>query len=321
MLLHALSTFQQESNMAIFSFYKMHGAGNDFIFVPQVFPKETMATFAKRLCNRTHGIGADGMVFLEQGQQAFTWHFYNVDGSRGEMCGNAARCAFALAHFLGWIEDGNAILHTDDGPVSGLVHTPLHPTQEAKSEEACLPEYAAEYTADISVALTPPHSLAMNKLSQVAGLSLQYHLVWVGVPHVVCLMENHKALQELDVEKLGKALRNHKDLAPHGANINFIYVESPNTIHIRTYERGVEGETEACGTGSAASVFVCSHAGLTGQHVRVIPKSKEILGIKLEESALFLRGPATLVFHGEYGIAGSSCPTLHSIGIPNGCQS
>ncbi len=284
--------------MAVLSFYKMHGAGNDFIFTPQVFSKESMANLAKRLCRRTRGIGADGMVFLEQGQQSFTWHFYNADGSRGEMCGNAARCAFALAHFFGWIGEGENNLITDAGPVRGYVHSPLCPMQEK--------DFAAEYQADVSVALPLPHSLSMNRQSMVAGLPMQYHLVWVGVPHVVCLIESYKALQELDVENLGKTLRYHEDLAPHGANINFVYAESPDTLHIRTYERGVEAETEACGTGSAASVFVCSHAGLTGHNVRVIPKSKEVLGIKLEENALLLRGPAALVFHGEYGTAGTS---------------
>lgn len=262
----------------------MHGCGNDFVFIDNRnggIPRAVMSEWAVQICNRKLGVGADGLVFLENTPPEraaekvdYIWHFYNADGSRGEMCGNASRCASWLAMDLG-MAGPEHILGTDAGPVRARV----------------------DYNAHAStVELTPPHDMVLNTQLDVSGERMTVHFVNTGVPHAVLFVPDNSAV---DVDSLGRALRQHPHFAPAGTNVNFVTVRDKNALLLRTYERGVEGETLACGTGAAASVVVAHSLGLTSDDVSVTTSGGEVLGIRLRDGAVFLSGAATRVFRGN----------------------
>ncbi|WP_461209502.1 diaminopimelate epimerase [Desulfocurvus sp. DL9XJH121] len=262
-------------------FVKMHGSGNDFVLIDNralTLPQSEMARWAQAICRRAFGVGADGLVFLQDapaGSEAdYVWHFYNADGSRAEMCGNGSRCAARRAVELGLAGPAH-VLGTDAGPIRAQVR--------------------AEGTA-VKVQLTPPHGLKLGAELDVDGRTYTVHFVNTGVPHAVVQVDDVAAV---DVQALGSALRYHQHFAPAGTNVNFIQVTSPESLLLRTYERGVEGETFACGTGAAASALVARELGLTGNAVKLTTSGGEILQIHLEDGTVFLEGPAVKTFQGE----------------------
>lgn len=262
------------------SFHKMHGCGNDFIFIDNREAHVTipqMSDWAVTLCNRKTGIGADGLLFLENtpaGREGdFIWHFYNADGSRAEMCGNASRCASWLAVDLG-LAGPEQCFGTD----AGLIHARVD-VEGRRSR----------------VELTHPTDLTLHIPVEVEGVCYDVHFVNTGVPHAVILFPD---CDNVDVEHLGRLIRYHEQFAPKGTNVNFITVNGRNAIHVRTYERGVEGETLACGTGAAASTCVAHALGLTDERVNVTTSGRELLGIELCEGSVFLSGAVARVFTG-----------------------
>ncbi len=262
------------------SFHKMHGCGNDFIFIDNREIKvdiSQMNHWAVTLCNRKTGIGADGLLFLEStppGREGdFIWHFYNADGSRAEMCGNASRCASWLA-----VELGLASSEQCFGTDAGLIHARV----DLEGRRA-------------KVELTRPTELTLHIPMDVAGTAFDVNFVNTGVPHVVIFFPN---CDEVDVEKLGRLIRYHERFSPKGTNVNFVTVTGPDSLHTRTYERGVEGETLACGTGAAASACIAHALGLTEARVNVTTSGREILGIELSEESVFLSGAVARVFTG-----------------------
>ncbi len=268
----------------------MHGCGNDFILIDNRgldVPVEAMAGWAKALCRRNFSIGADGLIFLDAApselQADFIWHFYNADGTRAEMCGNASRCAAKLAVMLGLAGPGQ-VFGTDAGLIRASVEDG---GRTVKSQ------------------LTPPKDMKMDITLNVDDTQLTVHFVNTGVPHAVCLCAE---LDAVDVPRLGRAIRIHPRFAPAGTNVNFISVVDRTTIRLRTYERGVEGETWACGTGAVASEVIAHALGLTESEVQVITSGGEQLSVMLEGDATFLAGPAELVFFGE--LAEGSVPPL-----------
>jgi len=269
-------------------FAKMHGCGNDFALIDNrvlgVRP-EDMARWARAICARGFGVGADGLIFLEDAPDDptldYRWHFYNSDGSRAEMCGNASRCAARLAVELG-LAGPEHVLGTDAGPVRAKV---LEGSQ-------------------VKVQLTKPAGLELGFEINVLGREVVASFVNTGVPHVVVLVEGEPSdlpgrLEDLDVAAWGRAIRTHERFAPAGTNVNFARVNDRNTLDLRTYERGVEAETLACGTGAAASVVAAHGKGLCGPEVAVRTTGNEILTISLEHDMVFLQGDATKVFAGE----------------------
>jgi len=262
-------------------FFKMQGCGNDFVLVDnrQVrLPMADMSRWARVVCRKSFGLGADGLIFLDKapaGAEAdYMWHFYNADGSRAEMCGNGARCAARLAFLIG-LAPAEHILGADVGNIAAEV-------------------FAG--TNQVRVRLTMPKGLLLGMEVEVEGMTVPFHFVDTGVPHAVVVRED---VADVDVAGLGRAMRYHEEFAPAGTNVNFISVVNHGRIRLRTYERGVEAETYACGTGAVASAVVAGALGLVGGEVEVVTSGGEVLGVSVGEGAPYLRGAAELVFWGD----------------------
>lgn len=262
-------------------FYKMQGSGNDFIVIDnraKAISPEDMPRWAKTLCPHAFSIGADGIIFLESddsGQAATRWHFFNADGSRAEMCGNGSRCATLLAYMLGMAPAEHLML-TD----AGAVHAQVFPE-----------------AGEVNVQLTPARDMALNFTLDLDGRTSAAHFANTGVPHAVIVTPDVKSI---DVKGLGAKVRYHDHFAPAGTNANFIQVVSRGELLLRTYERGVESETYACGTGAAASVAVAHALGLCEPKAKVTTSGGEVLEISVHGSDIFLRGKAQLVYKGEF---------------------
>jgi diaminopimelate epimerase len=262
--------------------YKMQGSGNDFVLVNNQeanIAESEMASWAQAVCRRSFAVGADGCIFLQTDPENpavdYRWHFFNSDGSRPEMCGNGSRCAAMLAYELGFAP-AKHVLGTDAGPVKTEVFPGL---------------------GEVKVQLTPAHSLKTNLLLDLDMQGeMQVHFVNTGVPHAVCILEN---AQETSIQKIGPAVRYHGRFAPEGANTNLVQVVDENNIYLRTYERGVEAETYACGTGAAAAAVVCNNLGFCSDNVSITTSGGERLQILLENGDVFLQGEAKLIYKAE----------------------
>ena len=263
-------------------FYKMQGCGNDFVCVdnralkidPAAMPELVMA-----VCRKAFGVGADGMIFIDHAPAgsglAYIWHFFNADGSRAETCGNGSRCAARLAWLLG-IAPARHTFGTDAGPIEAEVD---------------------EDSTQVTVLLTPPKDLRLNLEIEIEGRPFHLHSVNTGVPHVVAVMDH---VEMVEVWKLGRAIRQHPAFAPAGTNVNFISSEAHGSLSLRTYERGVEDETYACGTGAVASAIIARELGMTGEETEIITTGGEVLGVILRDGKTYLRGAAELVFQGVF---------------------
>jgi diaminopimelate epimerase len=263
------------------AFTKMHGSGNHFVLLDNRslrVPEADMSHWARKVCAPGFGVGADGLIFLEAAPASSgahtRWRFFNADGSRAEMCGNGSRCAGRLAVQLG-LAGPEHVLLTDAGPIRVAV--------DPDSDQ-------------VKVQLTPPRDLALDIPLQVDGERLTAHFVNTGVPHAVVECGE---VARVDVQKLGRSLRFHPHFAPAGTNVNFIQATQRDALLLRTYERGVEDETYACGTGAAASALVAHSLGLVGTTVAVATSGGEVLRIFLENGTVFLQGPAVTVYTGR----------------------
>lgn len=267
-------------NLQAIPFYKMQGSGNDFILFDNrtlgLSPKE-MPEWAKALCPRAFAVGGDGMIFLDPADSDdldFKWHFFNSDGSRAEMCGNGSRCASLLAYKIG-LAGNTQVFGTDAGPVRARVLN----------------------SGLVKVQLTPPQGMRLGiSLILEDGRDFEVHYINTGVPHAIIVCENVK---EMNVKKTGRAVRLHSEFSPSGTNVNFIQVKDRHHIILRTYERGVEDETFACGTGAAACAVAGGAMGLLDSPVRVVTSGGEELFIDFDRDDVFLTGKATLVYNGE----------------------
>ncbi|THB63744.1 MAG: diaminopimelate epimerase [Desulfovibrio sp.] len=267
------------------AFTKMQGSGNDFALIDNrdlAIAVTDMADLARAICPRCFSVGADGCIFLEaapEGSSAdYRWHFFNADGSRAEMCGNASRCAAKLAVQLG-MAGPEHVLHTDAGPISARLLD----------------------DGQVRVQLTRPFGLILNTTLPVStppGLGdteYELHSVNTGVPHVVLFSDE---LEGLDVQSFGSSIRYHEHFSPAGTNANFAKVTGADELTIRTYERGVEGETLACGTGAAAAGLISHALGLVGPSITVRTWGGETLGIDVDGDDVFLTGQAVKVYTG-----------------------
>lgn len=269
-------------------FYKMNGAGNDFIVIDnRDLSIELDGRAIEALCDRHRGIGADGLLAVEPAQAGadFRFRYYNADGGEAEMCGNGARCF------------GRFTAHLGDGVV------------EKVSFETIAGILTAEMQGDgVRIAMSDPVALELETGAGVAGLDAPVHFVNTGVPHAVAFVADEEAFDDLDVDGIGRALRQHPRFAPAGTNVNFARVVGKSHIAIRTYERGVEAETLACGTGMVACAIL--HHKLTGDpspiQVDVAGGDTLEIGFAVNEDGDFrevtLTGPADFVFEGEIEI-------------------
>jgi diaminopimelate epimerase len=260
----------------------MHGSGNDFVLVDNReahLSADQIAGLAEPVCKRKFGVGADGLIVLDvtsKGSGAdYIWHFYNSDGSAAEMCGNGSRCAARLAFELG-LAGRDHVLGTTAGPIRAHV---------------------LDGSSEVKVQMTDPIGLALDTPLQVNGSELTVHFVNTGVPHAVVFGNNVKSV---DVNVLGRAIRTHEHFAPAGANVNFAQVKDKQHILLRTYERGVEDETFACGTGACAAAYVAHALGLTDPEVAITTSGGEILHISIQEGTVFLQGKTAKVASGRF---------------------
>ncbi|MDD3044951.1 MAG: diaminopimelate epimerase [Candidatus Delongbacteria bacterium] len=253
-------------------FYKLHGAGNDFIFFTgnKVMSGETI----QKLCSRNFGIGADGVIIIRKSVSAgidFTMKYYNSDGSEADFCANGARCSVLLASRSGYFKGNRCTFKAGDG----------------KHESEILPGNK------IKLEMKKPEKFAAGL--KFKGFSQEFYFLNTGVEHVVGYTSH---LDKLDIHNSGSIIR-YDSLFSNGTNVNFVERTSPGKLRIRTYERGVEAETRACGTGITAAGWL--DMVLTGNFgIRLITTVDGIeLTVELENGKLFLTGPAELVFEGR----------------------
>jgi diaminopimelate epimerase len=220
-------------------FVKMVGTGNDFLIVDTLRHKLGALTtrwsrVARAMCDRRYGVGADGLLVLESSRVGdVKMRVFNPDGSEAEMCGNGSRC---VALYVSKQQKTNGVAPVTIESRAGLLSARLRGTR-------------------VALRMTDPTEITLSLAVNVHGRRIRVGVVNTGVPHVVVPV---KAVDRIDVNRVGRALRNHQVFAPRGTNVNFIQADPrhANRLRVRTYERGVEEETLACGTGIVASAIV-----------------------------------------------------------------
>lgn len=266
-------------------FYKMNGAGNDFVVVDNRdlglrLTREQIAA----LCDRHRGVGADGLLAVEPAEHGadFKFRYYNADGGEAEMCGNGARC---FGRFTAALMDGEPQRVTFE-TIAGTL--------------------AAEIVdEDIRIAMSDPVDLELDSGASVDGFDATLHSLNTGVPHVVAFVQD---LPSTEVHRHGAAIRHHERFSPNGTNVNFATVLEPGHIAIRTYERGVEDETLACGTGMVACALMhhLLHGAASPIKVDVAGGDTLEIGFEREGEREFRRvtltGPADFIFEGDIEI-------------------
>ncbi len=259
---------------------KMNGAGNDFVMLDnRAGQLQLEAAQIARLCDRHRGIGADGVLVLENPANGadFRMRYYNADGGEAEMCGNGARC---FARYAQRVAD----------------------TTGAISFETPAGVIGAKLSGDlVTLQMSEPNELRLNLEMTSGGQKWRGHHLNTGVPHVVVPVAE---IEKVDVRREGQALRRHEFFAPKGANANFSEKRGRRRIAIRTYERGVEDETLACGTGVVASALIFAATEEVDGPIGVLVRggSELTVGFKREGERftnVTLTGPADFVFEGE----------------------
>jgi diaminopimelate epimerase len=262
-------------------FYKMTGSGNDFVVFDSsagvTSQLENAATITS-LAARGTGIGADGVVFLEKaGEGDVRMRYYNSDGSEAALCGNASLCSTRLAVELGLAQAGGFVLHTAAGSLRARIRDNL-------------PEVDLEAVTDVR---SDARELGIHPGERRLGYTK------VGVPHVVVEVPDVEAT---DVTGRGSELRHHRSLVD-GANVNFVSRRSDGEFAYRTFERGVEAETLACGTGAVATAIILSTWGESGAETTLWTRSSLPLTVRLDREAgswlSSLRGEGRIVFEGR----------------------
>jgi diaminopimelate epimerase len=262
-------------------FDKMHGGGNDFVLVDHragFIPEAAQSGFARRVCVRQTGVGADGLILIEDSATAdFRWRFYNADGSEPEMCGNGGRCAarFAVLHGLA---PANLSFETRAGTIRA----------EVKGRR-------------VKLLMAGVGDVRLDQTIPLEGVDLKGHFMRVGVPHVAVPVND---LEETPVTGWGRAVRFHPMFAPAGTNVNFVHYEGAHALKIRTYERGVEDETLACGTGAVAAALLAARLGQVSSPVAVHTRGGEVLTVYFTPQGeafteVFLEGEALVAYQGE----------------------
>ncbi|MEO6845784.1 MAG: diaminopimelate epimerase [Chthoniobacterales bacterium] len=265
------------------AFTKMNGAGNDFVMLDN--RSSSLQLSDKKiaeLCDRHRGVGADGVLMVEPAQSGadFRMRYYNSDGGEAEMCGNGARCFARYASRL----------------IGG---------KDRISFETMAGTIAADCLGDnVRIVMSEPQSYQPPAALEVNGRLLEVHSINTGVPHAVVFVQD---IENTAVHEDGKVIRFHPHFAPKGTNVNFVKVSAPGQIAIRTYERGVEGETLACGTGVVASVLIYHITHGVNSPVSVGVRGGDQLEVRFEGAVgsfknVTLTGPADFVFDGTLEI-------------------
>lgn len=265
------------------AFYKMSGCGNDFILLDhrkKFLSDRELKRFASRICTHRLSIGGDGLILLEKAKRKdvdFSWRLFNADGSEAEFSGNGGRCAAKLAYLLK-IAPARMAFET----LAGLIHAQVH-------------------GENVTIQFPAPRDLRVGLKIPVNDKTYEGHFLNTGVPHLVYFVSD---LEKAEVVPLGRKSRHHTMFQPAGTNVNFISVKDPHRIEMRTYERGVEDETLACGTGAVASALIAGALGKVSSPVSLKQRSGQILEVAFEWDGkqfkqVSLTGEARLIYEGQ----------------------
>jgi diaminopimelate epimerase len=262
-------------------FWKMNGSGNDFILIDNRegrVPDKKMTAFVKGVCRRRESVGADGVIFIVRSSvYDFAWRFFNADGSEAEMCGNGSRCAARFAALNG-IAGTSMTFETLAGPISAEVKGRI-----------------------VRVLMPGPSDLRPDINIPLKSGKIKADFINTGVPHVVVQVDEP---DDCPIIELGREIRYHSIFSPAGTNVNFISVRDAGHIDVRTYERGVEDETLACGTGSIAAALTANARGMVFSPVIIKTRGGEELKIYFEKEAdlfkkVWLEGSTSIACKGR----------------------
>ena len=269
-------------------FYKMTGAGNDFIMIDnrrRVIDADDCEDLVCGICRRRVSVGADGVILIENDTEAdFRWRFFNPDGSEPKMCGNGARCATRFAYMTGIVDKPRMSFRTG----AGIIQAELLDTR-------------------VKVQMPAPSDMRLNLGIDIEDRSFVLDFVNTGVPHAVCFLKEKNEHEKIDVANLGRRIRFHGSFQPDGTNVDFVFVENSHCLSVRTYERGVEEETLACGTGAIASALLAAVQGLAKSPVEIRVRSGETLTVCFENTDgsspfmgdVYLEGDALIVYEAD----------------------
>ena len=262
-------------------FFKMNGSGNDFILIDNrqgILNADRLGDFVPRVCARKVSVGADGVILIEPSQRVdFRWRFFNADGSEAEMCGNGGRCAARFAAMQG-IAGPRLSFET----LAGII--------------------AAEVSGSrVKLQMVQPQGLTLDLEVRIEDRNHRLHAINTGVPHAVELVEE---VSGIAVKELGRKIRFHPRFQPAGTNADFVQVVDRGHLKVRTYERGVEDETLACGTGAVASALIAAAKGLADSPVEIETTGGEVLNIHFQPRGggfekVFLEGDTRVVYEGS----------------------
>jgi diaminopimelate epimerase len=265
-------------------FARMHGCGNDFVVIDDRAGSwhARREDLAREICDRRRGLGGDGLILIQPGRDGadFRMTYVNRTGMDGEMCGNGARCTVLRAAQLGLIQ-ARGTMATDAGAIRAAIDG-----------------------AVITLQMTPPTGERAPLRLEIAGQSFECYIIDTGVPHIVIFLADEPALESLDVDGIGRTLRHHAAFAPRGVNANFAVRRADGSFRMRTYERGVEMETLACGTGAVAVGLMAHRKFGSAAPVLIHPTGGGSLRIGFRVSTdgftdVTLAGPAELIGEGE----------------------
>ena len=272
--------------MSLIKFSKMVASGNDFVVIEEDFLPSglRLKDAVKKICSRKFGVGADGVLVIGKSCKAdIRMRIFNADATEAEMCGNGARCAAFYA--AGRLSPNRVWNEISIETIAGIIDSRV-------------------VEDSVKAKLTYPKELKLGIGLKVNGRNIKTDFINTGVPHAVLFVEG---LEKINVFDLGRRIRQHKYFSPRGTNVNFVEVIGKNSIKVRTFERGVEDETLACGTGSVASALIFAlKTGLTGE-VKVHTRSLEVLSVYFRRQQdifgdVWLEGKADIVFIGELEI-------------------
>jgi len=273
----------------------MHGSGNDFVLLDDRngrFSEDLSPGAIQCLCRRKSGIGADGIVLIQISDAGdFKARFFNSDGSEADMCGNGGRCAARFARYM-----DAAPRHMTVETRAGLLHASILDGGRVR------------------IQMPQPYGLVLDEELLVQQRLTRISSVNTGVPHAVLLVDD---IEAMPVMTLGRSIRYHERFQPLGTNTNFVRVLQPDTLTIRTYERGVEDETLACGTGAVAAVLVCTKKGTVRPPVSVHTAGGENLTVDVvpdpasEFGHVFLEGNTAFVYSGRISV--EAVPSMASL--------
>jgi len=259
------------------TFSKMSASGNDFIVIDnrngRVDEKfQDINEFVRKVCRVHHSVGADGVILIENSAHYdFRWRFFNADGSEAEMCGNGGRCAARFASMNGIAKQRMAF-----ETVAGIIKAEVHGSK-------------------VKLQLTRPVDIKLDYPVCIEDKEVFLSSVNTGVPHAVLLVSD---IDHVPVEDLGRMIRHHKAFGEKGTNVNFVEIIDKKNVKIRTYERGVEGETYACGTGSVASAVILAEKALVKTPVNIHTRGGEVLKIHIDDD-VYLEGSTKIIYVGN----------------------